>query len=90
MSIPSDHPDEAKGILYAGTAYAIWGIVPLYWRLLADVPPNHFAIDWIEDLYNRHVTSGCQAPGDPLEYCPEAPNTRGQMAVFLTLTFGLQ
>jgi serine protease AprX len=44
--------------------------------------------DWIEDLYNRHVTGGCQA--DPLLYCPDQPNTRGQMAVFLTLTFGLQ
>jgi hypothetical protein len=54
------------------------------------VPFDYFAIDWIEDLYNRHVTGGCQAPGDPLQYCPEAPNTRGQMAVFLTLTFGLQ
>jgi hypothetical protein len=52
------------------------------------VPPGYFAIDWIEDLYNRNITSGCQST--PPLYCPDAPNTRGQMAVFLTLTFGLQ
>ena len=37
---------------------------------------------------NRQVTAGCQA--SPLLYCPNNPNTRGQMAVFLTRTFGLQ
>jgi hypothetical protein len=52
-----------------------------------DVPPDHFAIDWIEDLYARQITGGCSA--SPLLYCPEQPNTRGEMAVFLTKTFGL-
>lgn len=52
-----------------------------------DVPPGSFAIDWIEDLYARHITSGCSA--DPLLYCPNQANTRGQMAVFLVRTFGL-
>jgi hypothetical protein len=55
--------------------------------IFEDVPPGYFSIDWIEDLYNRHITSGCLAV--PLRYCPDDPNTRGQMAVFLTLTFGL-
>jgi chloramphenicol-sensitive protein RarD len=32
------HPGELTGILYAGAAYGLWGFVPLYWRLLADVP----------------------------------------------------
>jgi chloramphenicol-sensitive protein RarD len=35
----SEHSGEATGILYAGLAYGIWGIIPLYWRLLGDVPP---------------------------------------------------
>lgn len=39
---PRDHPHEGTGILFAGAAYAIWGFVPLYWRLLSDVSP--FAI----------------------------------------------
>jgi hypothetical protein len=43
--------------------------------------------DWIEEIYNRSITGGCQA--SPLLYCPTNPNTRGQMAVFLVKTFGL-
>ncbi len=53
-----------------------------------DVPLGSFAAAWIEELYNRGVTGGCQA--SPLMYCPDRPNTRGQMAVFLTKTFTLQ
>ena len=48
--------------------------------------PSLFA-DWIEDLYNRSITAGCQA--SPPLYCPNDPNTRGQMAVFLVKAFGL-
>ncbi|HTR02758.1 MAG TPA: S-layer homology domain-containing protein [Thermoanaerobaculia bacterium] len=46
--------------------------------------PGGFA-DWIEDLSNRQIAAGC-GNGD---FCPDNPNTRGQMAVFLTKTFGL-
>ena len=46
-----------------------------------------FADAWIEDLYARGVTGGCSA--SPLLYCPDGPNTRGQMAVFLVKTFDL-
>ncbi len=55
-----------------------------------DVPctPGVGFPDWIEKLYADGVTGGCQAM--PLLYCPTNPNTRGQMAVFLTKTFGLQ
>ncbi len=56
--------------------------------IFADVPIGTFADAWIEDLYARQVTGGCDL-GPPLRYCPDAPNTRGQMAVFLTKTFGL-
>jgi chloramphenicol-sensitive protein RarD len=31
--------NETRGILYAGGAYAVWGVVPLYWHYLQDVPP---------------------------------------------------
>jgi chloramphenicol-sensitive protein RarD len=44
MSEPSDHPNETSGILYAGLAYAIWGIIPLYWRLLDAVPPFELTV----------------------------------------------
>jgi len=47
--------------------------------------PSLFA-DWIEQLATEGVTGGC-GNGN---YCPLSPNTRGQMAVFLTKTFQLQ
>jgi cysteine-rich repeat protein len=57
--------------------------------VFADVPctPGTGFSDWIEELYNRQVTGGCSA--SPLNYCPDNPNNRGQMAVFLVKTFGL-
>ena len=56
--------------------------------IFGDVPVNAFAAGFIEDIYNRGITGGCQA--SPLLYCPDEANTRGQMAVFLTKTFSLQ
>ena len=51
-----------------------------------DVPcPSQFA-DWIERLADKKITGGCGGAN----YCPLNPNTRGQMAVFITKTFGLQ
>jgi streptogramin lyase len=46
-------------------------------------PTPAFAVDWIEQLFNEGITSGCGSGN----YCPTAPNTRGQMAVFLVKTF---
>ena len=55
--------------------------------IFADVPPSDPFARFIEDLFNRGITSGCSA--SPLLYCPNAPNTRSQMAVFLVRTFNL-
>jgi hypothetical protein len=49
--------------------------------------PSLFA-DWIEQLATEQITGGCQA--SPPLYCPNNPNTRAQMAVFLTKTFGFR
>jgi len=69
---------------YLGTSYT----PPACASVFGDVPcPSTFA-DWIEDLYARSITGGCQA--SPLLYCPGNPNTRGQMAVFVTKAFQLQ
>lgn len=35
---------ETRGILLAGSAYAIWGFVPLYWRLLGDIGPFELTV----------------------------------------------
>jgi hypothetical protein len=53
-----------------------------------DVPATDGFAAWIEELYARQITGGCQA--SPLLYCPDIANTRGQMAVFLVKTFLLR
>ena len=58
---------------------------PAQGGVFADVHPGDFAADWIEDLKLRGITSGC----DAINYCPDRFVTRGEMAVFLTITFGL-
>ena len=51
---------------------------PATGEVFTDVPVNSFAA-WIEELAAEGITSGC---GDGM-YCPNAPVTRAQMAVFL-------
>ena len=54
--------------------------------MFPDVPcPSLFA-DWIEQLFAESITGGCGGGN----YCPQNAATRGQMAVFLSITFGLQ
>jgi parallel beta-helix repeat protein len=61
-------------------------VPPMCTGLFLDVPcPSPFA-NWIEQLANESITGGCGGGN----YCPSNPNTRGQMAVFITKTFNLQ
>jgi hypothetical protein len=65
-----------------GSAY----VPPPCAGVFGDVPcPSQFA-DWIEQLAAESITGGCGGG----KYCPSSPNTRGQMAVFLTKIFHLQ
>jgi hypothetical protein len=65
-----------------GAAY----VPPACAGLFGDVAcPAGFAVDWIEELAAEGITAGCGGGN----YCPDDPNTRGQMAVFLAKTFGL-
>jgi len=50
-----------------------------------DVPPDHWAAAWIDQFAAEGITAGC-GNGN---YCPDAPVTRDQMAVFLVKAFGL-
>jgi hypothetical protein len=50
-----------------------------------DVPPGHPFAPFIEQLATEGITTGCSAA--PPLFCPGAPVTRGQMAVFLVRTF---
>ncbi len=44
MDAPSETKDELTGILFAGFSYIFWGVMPLYWRLLAKVPPFELTV----------------------------------------------
>jgi S-layer family protein len=51
----------------------------------SDVPPSHDFFRFIEALARSGITAGCGGGN----FCPDAPLTRGQMAVFLSLGLGL-
>ena len=51
-----------------------------------DVPTSHLFFQHVEALVKSGVTAGCGGGN----YCPDQPVTRGQMAVFLAKTLGLQ
>jgi hypothetical protein len=64
-----------------GSSYA----PPTAVGIFGDVPVGSFGADFIEDLYNRSITGGCQL--SPLLYCPGNAVLRQQMATFLVRTF---
>ncbi len=53
--------------------------------IFEDVDLSYWAVHWIEQLAAEGITSGCGG-GD---FCPDAPVTRAQMAVFLVRAFNL-
>jgi hypothetical protein len=48
-------------------------------KSFADVPPSHWAYQFIESLLHAGLTTGC----DPVNYCPGNPLSRAEAAVFL-------
>jgi hypothetical protein len=50
-----------------------------------DVPTSHPQHRFVEALAAAGITGGC----GPNAFCPDAPLTRGQMAVFLSVALGL-
>ena len=57
---------------------------PAQGNVFADVPAEMLGAAFIEDLYNRGITSGCST--NPLRYCPNDTVSRAQMAIFLLRT----
>ena len=51
-----------------------------------DVPTSHPLFQYVEALAAAGITGGCGRGN----FCPDAPLTRGQMAVFLAKALGLQ
>jgi hypothetical protein len=72
-----------------------FGFVELLWRrsvspspaaaTFNDVPTSHPFFQFVEALAASGITAGCGNDN----YCPDAPLTRGQMAVFLSKALGL-
>jgi hypothetical protein len=60
--------------------------LPAYRGIFGDVPSTNQLARFIEHLYDHRVTSGCNT--SPRRYCPNAPVTRAQMAVFIVEAFG--
>jgi hypothetical protein len=54
---------------------------PINTVTFGDVPRTHWAWSYVERVYWAGLTGGCSS--DPLLFCPNAPVTRAQMAVFL-------
>ena len=65
-----------------GSAY----VPPTCTGIFDDVPcPSPFA-NWVEQLAAEGITAGCGGNN----FCPDDPNIRGQMAVFLVKIFGME
>jgi len=87
-------PDDAvtraqMAVLLLKTEHGSTYVPPPCEGVFADVecsPSPAFGVDWIEQLFHEGVTAGCGGGN----YCPNDPNTRGQMAVFITRAFNLQ
>lgn len=47
----------------------------------SDVPAQHWAYDYIEELYRQGYVEGCET--SPPKYCPDRALTRAEMAVFI-------
>jgi hypothetical protein len=67
--------------------YGSGHVPPAASSVFSDVSNGDPFEPWIMELYNLGVTGGCAT--SPLRYCPDAANTRVQMAIFLVKTFNL-
>jgi hypothetical protein len=64
-----------------GTAYRPPAAVGMF----DDVPTASGFAPWIEEIFREGITGGC----GPSLYCPQSTATRGQIAVMLSVSFGL-
>jgi hypothetical protein len=68
-------------VMKHGTGY----IPPAATGMFSDVPVSDPNAPWIEQLAREGITAGCGGG----RFCPTEPVLRGDMAVFLSVTFGL-
>jgi len=58
-----------------------WSTLSPFRTIFDDVPADHWAVEYIEALYDAGYVSGCSS--DPILYCPDGNMTRGEGAVFV-------
>jgi hypothetical protein len=83
--------DVNDGSLALGGARIFWHrqvSPPPATPTFTDVPATDIFFPYVEALAASGITGGCSAA--PPQYCPSSPLTRGQMAVFLAKSLGLQ
>jgi hypothetical protein len=55
--------------------------------VFTDVPANSPFCPFVEELFRRGITAGCNAT--PAQFCPGGTTTRAQMSVFVSTTFDI-
>ncbi len=78
--------DGSESLAGATVYYKLQVSPPPATATFGDVPTSHLFFQFIEALASSGITGGCGSGN----YCPDAPLTRGQMAVFLSKALGLQ
>jgi S-layer family protein len=79
--VPGDYQAHLEVTNTDGIAKTTPVMVKVRSYTFADVPPTYWVWGFIENLYAHGVPTTC---GDsPLLFCPDAPMTRGDMAIFL-------
>ena len=77
---------DQMAVFLLKTKYGSSHVPPACQGVFDDVPCSLPFAPWIEELAAEQITGGCGGNN----YCPNNPNTRGQMAVFIIKTFLLQ
>jgi hypothetical protein len=85
MSLDTTDSTHYEGLYYVTIRYRLQVSPPPEVATFGDVPTNHPFFQFVEALAASGITGGCGSGN----YCPDAPLTRGQMAVFLSKALGL-
>src|SRR6185436_4955518 len=86
MQLDTTDLTHYEGLYYITVRYRLQVSPAPATATFGDVPTDHPFFQFIEALAASGITGGC-GNGN---YCPNAPLTRGQMAVFLSKALGLQ
>jgi hypothetical protein len=78
-------PGDYQGHLEVSNADGVASTTPVTVKVRAftfsDVPPTYWVWSFIENLWTHGIPTTCGI--SPLQFCPDNPMTRGDMAIFL-------